>query len=285
MLCIECSHWGIQSLYTLHKNFIRLSICPKCSRVADKYIEFDETMLSIDIVLLKGPAYRHLAYNVTEAEMRKDNTGSFLERYKMILRLVVMVMLFEVYLTWAYEEKQRLHSLVISYILQQKIIPQYLFFLLKLVIEQALFNLSIQVMLRRYLRWGVAEDSTSYGFGYNTCVLLTAVLVSSSVKLFPILMLIWPYDGVTILSWLINLAAVLSTIEALKLVVRRLYISITAIVLLSVIAQQLLSKVLLCGVVSAFLGHGWNYLLWNEWLHFHYQWRIVEQGIWSLRID
>ena len=37
--------------------------------VADKYIEYDNVILFLDIMLLKPQAYRHLMYNITESEL------------------------------------------------------------------------------------------------------------------------------------------------------------------------------------------------------------------------
>ena len=81
-------------------------------------------------------------------------------------------------------------------------------------------------------------------------VLLVSVLVSSSIKLFPILMLIWPYDRTTISTTIINVIGFLNTTEALKLVTNMNYISITVILGISTALKNLISRSILGVLVS-----------------------------------
>lgn len=153
------------------------------------------------------------------------------------MRLGVLLLLFDVYLTWARIEKQGLpaSSHVLNQLAQQPIIIQYMFFrkppptlpasrlycppgltppVLHCTLSTLAFHLSIRLLtstalsplpalglLPRYPR----PNSVS-----------TALLVSSSTKLFPILMVIWEYDvpaAARSLGW----AVVANNVEALKI--------------------------------------------------------------------
>ena len=54
----------IDSLYIEYSaRNIRLTRCVKCSKVADKYVEYELILVLIDIALLRKPAFRHILYN------------------------------------------------------------------------------------------------------------------------------------------------------------------------------------------------------------------------------
>lgn len=59
-ICIECSN-PVSHLYTSYSKAddralgkgVRLTQCPRCKRFADKYVEHDNVVLFIDLVLIK----------------------------------------------------------------------------------------------------------------------------------------------------------------------------------------------------------------------------------------
>ena len=168
-----------------------------------------------------------------------------------------MMILFEVYLTWAYEEKNLKHSIIMNFILNQEIYLQYLFFIIKLILEEAALNLSIQYCFYKFFRWGSITNkniNTQFQNGYNRYVLLVTVLVSSSIKLFPILMLIWPYDR-TISTSIISIIGFLNTTEALKLVTNVNYLSIVIILGISTVIKNIISRSILGILVSYLSNH------------------------------
>ena len=63
-ICIECSA-PIDSLYVEFTGLgnIRLTRCPACGDVADKYIEYELVLVLVDIILHRRQAYRHLLKN------------------------------------------------------------------------------------------------------------------------------------------------------------------------------------------------------------------------------
>ncbi|KAF4582923.1 Arv1-like family protein [Ophiocordyceps camponoti-floridani] len=155
-ICIECRHY-VKTLWTKYSGAgdqssghnIRLTVCRQCGRFCDKYVEHDFIVLFIDLVLIKPQVYRHLLHNTLMRELDGFDPS--------IIRLGVLLLLFDVYLTWARIEKQTVPTASpsesnLGRLARQPIVLQYMFFL------------------------------------------LLSLLVSSSTKLFPILMVIWEYD-------------------------------------------------------------------------------------------
>lgn len=277
MICIECGNLEIDCLYDRYESdYIKLTICPECNKIVDKYIEFDNVILFIDVLLLKQQAYRHLAYNLTETEMMKDESTHkhntprlpFFKRYKQILRLLLMIMLFEVYLIWAYEEKKSTHSMVVSHILTQSVQIQYLFFILKLFSQQVVYSTSI-ILLFHWFGFTKQLSKTllpHYQFAYKNLVLLTTILISSSIRLFPILMLIWPYDNTSISSPLINLVGFIILLESLHIITSFNKLLIFIILSFATIAQLLISRLVIITVVQYFTKIDTRLLLASEYL-------------------
>lgn len=188
---------------------IRLSVCRKCGQFCDKYVEHDFVVIFIDLVLIKPQVYRHLLFNTLMHEEDRFHPS--------IIRLAILLLLFDVYLTWARIEKQALPTIdhaVIGRLTRQPIVFQYLFFLILCTCSTFAFHQSIRfltsspwspLVLMRQLPHYTKPNSVS-----------TALLVSSSTKLFPILMVIWEYDipaAARSLGW----AVVANNVEALKI--------------------------------------------------------------------
>ena len=287
MICIECGYGNIECLFYKYKSeYIQLTVCPECGKVADKYIEYDNVILFIDILLLKVQAYRHLAFNVTESELLKDpstlvnyeftpespitSIRAFLSRYKQILRLVLMIILFEVYLIWAYEEKNTHHSFIMTYILHQKVHNQYLYFITMLLTQQMVLN-GLVILVFRWFGWGKQRNkmlNSRFQTGYYNLVLLVPVLVSSSIKLFPILMLIWPYDKTSVSSSLVDFVGFIILLESLKIVTCMDYGTILVILSVSTVGEVVLSKLILISVLDFFTTLEFGTLLHSEYSKF-----------------
>ncbi|KAF2155007.1 hypothetical protein K461DRAFT_319487 [Myriangium duriaei CBS 260.36] len=103
-ICIECGY-KLANLYTTYSKAddrslgkgVRLTQCPRCKRFADKYVEHDYVVIFIDLVLIKPQVYRHLLFN------RLGRQGDRFD--PSIIRLGILLLLFDVYLTWARIEK------------------------------------------------------------------------------------------------------------------------------------------------------------------------------------
>ncbi|KAL8285612.1 hypothetical protein RB597_002601 [Gaeumannomyces tritici] len=136
-----------------------------------------------------------------------------------MIRLGVLLLLFDVYLTWARIEKQFSADSVpyqasFGRLSQQPIVFQYLFFLLLCSLSNLALHLSIRFLTSSPLSpLALLGLLPTYARPNSVS---TALLVSSSTKLFPILMVIWEYDvpaAARSLGW----AVVLNNVEALKI--------------------------------------------------------------------
>lgn len=71
-VCIECSS-EVENLYTEYSGHnVKLSRCPSCSAVCDKYIEYDAILVFLDVVLHRKEAYRHYLWNRPKINLQKD---------------------------------------------------------------------------------------------------------------------------------------------------------------------------------------------------------------------
>jgi len=231
MICVECNE-PVESLYVKYTNdYIKLTDCPSCSKVADKYVEFDNVILFIDTLLLKPQAYRHLVYNLMAENVvggnvvKETSIKSWFERNKKINRIRLLMILFEIYLTWAYEEKnynlgKALNPfLVMNAILEKSAVTQYLYFSLKCISDDVITHTLIPFFMFNFGGWN-PKDYVSHNADtkrYYRMALSLTVLISGATKLFPILMLIWPYNNIAITN-IISSVADLNLIEALRIV-------------------------------------------------------------------
>ncbi|EHK20234.1 uncharacterized protein TRIVIDRAFT_155005 [Trichoderma virens Gv29-8] len=199
-ICIEC-RYPVKTLWTQYSgaddksngHLIRLTVCRKCGHFCDKYVEHDFVVLFIDLVLIKPQPS--------------------------IIRLGVLLLLFDVYLTWARIEKQTIPSSTpgeskLGPLAEQPIVIQYMFFLVLCALSTIAFHLSIRFFTSSHFS---PLNITGLMPRYNRPnSVSTALLVSSSTKLFPILMVIWEYDvpaAARSLGW----AVVANNVEALRI--------------------------------------------------------------------
>lgn len=221
-ICINCGNF-LSALYEQYgESHIRLSLCEHCNNVADKYIEYDNVLLFIDLILIKPGAYRHTIYNVflaSSSNMRKvmapktklnrsttspsapalslsasnlqqsvtgnssclQIPGSGSERSRsimftpLIFRLGILMLLFEVYITWAYQEKSFFEkplqtSLIISLVLKGPI--QYIYFLSITILQNSLLCVSLTYFAGWWLPFGEAKPKTSIGSSGNQNIYL-----------------------------------------------------------------------------------------------------------------
>ncbi|KAK3688484.1 Arv1-like family-domain-containing protein [Podospora appendiculata] len=219
-ICIECRHpvktlWreGAGDKSTGHN--IRLTVCKNCGRFCDKYVEHDFVVIFIDLVLIKPQVYRHLLHNTLMKDEDKFAPS--------IIRLGVLLLLFDVYLTWARIEKQSVPEVDAAgssslsnfgRLAQQPIVLQYIFFLILCSLSTLAFHGSIRFLTSsRYSPLSFLGLLPQYSRPNSVS---TALLVSSLTKLFPILMVIWAYDvpaAARSLGW----AVVANNVEALKI--------------------------------------------------------------------
>lgn len=265
MICVECTNPDIKCLYSKFKNqYIKLIVCSECGNLADKYIEFDNVLLFLDVLLLKPQAYRHVAYNLVEQGIFGQSEGEedasltqTVPQYRQLARYFVLSILFEVYLKWANEEKNEHHSLLMDIVLEQSNTWQYLFFISLLLVERVTLCLLLCVMYRNFLLWGKKPNTNlpeQFQKSYYICVLIVAILMSLIVKCLPIMMLIWPYDNASVASTVVDVVGVFNTIEALKIITNSSYLSSITIVAISAIVLVVVKYFVLSYLVASLVG-------------------------------
>lgn len=274
----------MNSLYTVYSNkHIQLTDCPNCHKIVDKYVEMDNVVLFIDLLLLKPGAYRHLVYNSLEEEFSRhgewhlrsgsplmmakslfENVKKWLMKFDRLNRVWILLITFEVYLTWVTEERKYSlffsgdilnHKVALTDLMMNKVFSwsafhQYLYFATFCVIDLSVFHSLTTYSIIHWLKWGndvkYAKDVLSY-----------AILLSYGAKIFPILMLIWPYDNVVsmnIIKWVANLYIV----ESLRIVTMLPYSAIFKVLLWVSITRWFLVKIIL----MLFVAKGnWNQTL------------------------
>ncbi|KAL5371601.1 hypothetical protein PMIN06_000768 [Paraphaeosphaeria minitans] len=207
-ICIECRA-PVKTLYTSYSKAddralgkgVRLTQCPRCKRFADKYIEHDFVVIFIDLVLIKPQVYRHLLFNKLGLEDDRFDRSIF--------RLGTLLLLFDVYLTWARIEKASFpfpsttstspstpFPLPPSTIPTLPLILQYLFYLTLVLLSTLSFHLPIRLLCSIPPPSLPPPTRSLLAPAYFPAgnALSTALLVSSCTKLFPILLIIWEYD-------------------------------------------------------------------------------------------
>ncbi|OMP87217.1 Protein arv1 [Diplodia seriata] len=158
-ICIEC-RYPLRTLYTTYSKAddralgkgVRLTQCPRCKRFGDKYVEHDFVVLFIDLVLIKPQVYRHLLFNRLGREDDRFDPS--------IIRLGILLLLFDVYLTWARIEKatpqpfstdnpllsQGTIAEPLSVLSTQPLVLQYIFFLGLCTAQTLAFHLPIRLL-------------------------------------------------------------------------------------------------------------------------------------------
>lgn len=278
MICIECCNSNINSLYSEFKNnYIILTRCNQCNKIADKYIEYDNVVLFVDVLLLKKQAYRHVVYNITEMELYKiqnmflqkmkyceKNNVSFLIKffhktsmfflcYRLLIQFVMINVFFEVYLVWANEDKKKVHSILLSFVLDQCLFFQYIFFFMYLITKQLVLNVLILTFFYGFSEREIAKMSRlelHFNKAYRNLVLLKTISISCFFKLLSILMLTWPYLLSDVSSIMIKITGFLTFIESLKIITNERYVYVTIYLLCSYSVLYIVSKIFVWALVQ-----------------------------------
>lgn len=295
MICITCMR-PVDSLYTVYSNdHIQLTDCPYCQETVDRYVEIDNVLLFIDLLLLKAGAYRHLVFNALELHLSKYpkrkalndcqclrdytqallfNVKNWFCKYDRLNRLWLLLLSFEIYLTWVTEESKYIYylnrnnndgklimlskklpesfkwdSAIMRNTITSKVFTwsppiQYLYFASYCILDVSLFHTFTQYFILKKLHWKHYSVSSKDVISYT-------ILLSYGAKIFPILMLIWPYDtliSMSIIKWVANLYI----IESLKIVTNLSYWNIIKIFISVSLLRYFMVKPILIVFVAKF---------------------------------
>jgi len=90
--CVECGAPVPSIVQRLGADSVRLARCESCGHVADKYAEFEPTLIVIDLLLYRPSAYRHVLINRQVLRGREEHEA-------LLWRLGGALLLFDAYLT------------------------------------------------------------------------------------------------------------------------------------------------------------------------------------------
>ncbi|EFZ02430.2 Arv1-like family protein [Metarhizium robertsii ARSEF 23] len=195
---------------TLMRNGDRFDVCT--TNCLSHWPCIHETILS------PSPCWHSWRANA-DTEHVLTNTPAFHSEQPSIIRLGILLLLFDVYLTWERIEKRAGPAMFpgggnLGNLAQQPITVQYLFFLVLCTLSTLAFHLIIRFLTcSSYSPFDILGIMPRYARPNSVS---TALLLSSYTKLFPILMVIWKYDipaAARPLGW----AVVANNIEALRI--------------------------------------------------------------------
>lgn len=224
MICVECAS-PVERLYTYYsKDNIRATTCVHCGAFADKYIECDDTIVVLDLLLLRTTALRHAVFNT------HNDHPDLLGLYPQDRRLVILVTLFDVYLQWAQVEKST-DPQTMQFTASHSAFALYSFFLVSCFLDTFVVHLSVRLLARRLLGWK------------NPAIISKAVLIGSASKLLPILTFIWYYD-MPLVAVTVNYAVGFCMVEVLAVILRCGYIYAIILTLAANMSRYLVHKAL-----------------------------------------
>lgn len=166
-----------------------------------------------------------------------------------IVRLGTLLLLFDVYLTWARIEKAGTppeSSPITGVLSAYPLLLQYLFFLVHCLLGTIAFHLPIRLLCTSpYLGW--LRRITGLPYYSNATSLSTALIVSSCTKLFPILLIVWEYDlpsAASAVSW----AVIVNNVAALEILMDSGYGKALFLVVIGAIARVAVGRCILSAV-------------------------------------
>ena len=86
--CVECGAPVPSIVQRLGADSVRLARCESCGHVADKYAEFEPTLIVIDLLLYRPSAYRHVLINRQVLRGREEHEALAPRRRAAALRRV-----------------------------------------------------------------------------------------------------------------------------------------------------------------------------------------------------
>ena len=192
-VCIECGLRVSQIYITYGLMNIRLLKCQNCLEFIDKYCEYDQVAIFMDIILVKKQAYRHLIFNGTEYNEKGLNTG--------LIKLGLLLNLFEVYMKWIVDT---------DVIVEGSILMRYFQVLASCIAEFVVFQVVIRLLATIFINLfpnptrliktkdsdkieniGVANKSWN---AEKANKLLMALIMSSFGKMFLIILVVWQHS-------------------------------------------------------------------------------------------
>lgn len=166
--CIECGK-AVEKVFikSKSKDEVQICTCSECSKLVDKYFECDNIHVTIDLLLLKTPAFRHVLFN------QPLKSG--------VLKMWVFMLFSDAYFKWwntsgGKTEKEK-------YLDFSKLEIQFYSILINVLLQDLLFYLVISVLLYFLL--------PLFSLSCNVKTFLKALLFGKFAKLYVFAVYIW----------------------------------------------------------------------------------------------
>ncbi|MCJ1378351.1 sterol homeostasis protein [Xylographa soralifera] len=217
---------------------------------------------NVHLLTVQLQVYRHLLFN----RLGRDDDHFD----PSIIRLGTLLLLFDVYITWSSIESLPLNLTASSAVPNLPILLQYAFYLILCTLTTLAQHLAIRTLAGTAFfssailstsptqshtsgAGGItfaspAGDDTTSNAGYNSRpnAISTAILVSSCMKLFPILMVVWKYDDVSgQVGYGVQWAVALQNLEALRILLGCSYWGAGMLVGTGAVARWMVGRVVL----------------------------------------
>ncbi|KAJ5068204.1 arv1 [Anaeramoeba ignava] len=233
MLCVHCGHPITQTYRKFQGGQIRLNICPHCHHRADEYIELDNVVKFLDLILLKKEVYRHILFN------HFDYQDKFIQ--KIIIQLAIVMILFITYSKMVFDQRSEDCSILYNEcdnaikIFSRKVKDKLFYFILESAVEMIAYITGILFAIRIYLFLFFRNIIL---FKYNYVVI--ALIFSSFGQLFLILPMIWNYN-INFFK-IIDYFVIISNIVAICVVVEANFLKSGLIVMFGLLFKYFSSK-------------------------------------------
>ncbi|KAL9641471.1 hypothetical protein ABK040_013396 [Willaertia magna] len=89
-ICVQCGHHQKETSLVSEQKEIRLNHCEKCEKIIDPYLEYELMIITLDLLLQKTKAYRHVIFNFLNGNLFQNNNN--------LLRLALLSILLKTYL-------------------------------------------------------------------------------------------------------------------------------------------------------------------------------------------
>nr|CAD2179178.1 unnamed protein product [Meloidogyne enterolobii] len=178
-VCINCLNPS-SSLYTEYsRDVIRMTECKNCGLIVDKYIEYDITLIIIDLILQYKSAYRHVLINLN---------------FKSFFRIIFIFLLCDAYEDWI-ERKSLADPVRIFYDLEwtfyECLLKSLMEFLVYSISIYLLINLLIQIkQIKPKIKKFLLKTNKNYFVFSFECA-----LISFYGNLFIVFSIIWKLHG------------------------------------------------------------------------------------------
>ena len=212
-VCIGCGAPSNVLHKTFQGGFIELVKCASCNKFVDRYTEFDNVLIILDLLLFKPEAFRHVLLN------RENSIDG---------RLITLYLLSETYMKWNRMHFSKFDMNTDSFKWNAVTESQFYWLLLLSSLEMLVNYAMAAFLILFYASWRANAKSFNvssfYTFKTQTDSVgvlkrfVQAIVLSSYGKLFMIAAAIWAHNEPILSLSLIQMFVLASNIQALKVI-------------------------------------------------------------------